>query len=643
MSMVTNTESRKSTEFQLHHSNEFKVWIVRHLEMIAVVLSGLLIICGWLTSTLGWPAVSAVLYLASFMIGGYAKAKEGIEELIEHKVLNVNILMILAAVGSAAIGYWTEGAILIFIFALSGALETYVTNKSMLEVSKLMALQPEEARLYENGQERMVPVQALRVGQTVVIKPGDRIPVDGTVTEGSTTVNQAAITGESVPAEKHPGDAVLAGTVNVQGAILVQVDKPNEETLFQKMIQLIQRAQQDKPRQQQFIERFEQRYVIIVLVAVLAVIVLSPLIFSWTWAEAVYRGMVLLVVASPCALVASTMPALLSAMSNGAKRGVLFKGGTHVLHLQDIRVVALDKTGTLTRGLPEVKEVVAFNGLTEEEVLRWSASVEQFSTHPLAEAIVRKANELSIELNRPQDIQAVTGFGVQAKSRGSVWKVGKRQWIDAPIDEQAASCLSRFAANGQTVVCLQRDDQLVGLLALEDMIRPQAEQVISQLKKHGIHTVMLTGDNPETARSIARQAGVDDYYANCLPDDKVAQIRKLKAKYGSVAMIGDGVNDAPALAVASVGIGMGAGTDAALETADVILVQNDLRTVPFVLGLAQRTERIMKQNIVFSLAVILVLIAANFTQSINLPLGVIGHEGSTILVILNGLRLLVQK
>lgn len=644
VSIVTkmNTDAEAHT-LSDKKTNQVSRFFKQNLEIIAVVLSGLLIMNGWVFSSGDWQTVAVVCYIAAFVIGGYAKAKEGIEELLQHRQLNVNMLMIFAAIGSAAIGYWTEGAVLIFIFALSGALETYTMHKSHRELSGLMALSPEEARVYEAGIERKTPVEQLRVGQTVVVKPGDRVPVDGTIIEGATSIDQSAMTGEAIPVGKKLGDTVLAGTVNVEGAILVKVDKRNEATLFQKMIQLVQKAQMEKPPQQYFIEKFEKRYVKIILLAVLFVMLSSPFLLNWTWEEAIYRGMVLLVVASPCALVASTMPALLSAISNGARRGVLFKGGTHLQNLQGVRAVAFDKTGTLTAGVPEVQELISLGDLSQTDVLQVTASIEQLSTHPLAEAIVRKAHNMGIELFRPQEMVSVTGFGVRAKVNGTAWKVGKREWIDGSFNAVTDRHVARLTEQGKTVVYVQRDAEVVGLLALEDAIRRDVKHVIAQLKKQGIHTVMLTGDSKETAKSLAQQAGLDHYYANCLPDQKVECVRDLQRKYGKVVMVGDGVNDAPALAAASVGVGMGAGTDVALQTADIVLVKNELTSFAFVIRLAKRAERVIKQNIVFSVGVIIVLIAANFLQSINLPLGVVGHEGSTILVILNGLRLLILK
>lgn len=638
MELAAATKGRRSLNM-----GKLRKFVLQNREMIAVLVSGLLIAVGWGLNAWDWQMGATVSFVIAFIIGGYAKAKEGVEELIRHQSLNVNMLMIFAAVGSGMIGYWLEGAILIFIFGLSGALETYTMNRSSRELSKLMALQPEEARVYESGVERKVRVDELNVGQTVVVKPGDMVPVDGTIIEGTTTIDQSTITGESIPVEKSAGEQVLSGTVNVAGGVIVRVDKLNEETLFQKMVQLIQKAQAAKPPQQYFIEKFEKHYVIVVLLAVVAVMLTFPLLLNWTWDEAIYRGMVLLVVASPCALVASTMPALLSAISNSARRGALFKDGTHLQTLQRVGVVAFDKTGTLTQGTPEVKDVIGFQGLTDGQLLKVTASIEQLSTHPLAEAIVKKAQNLSLPLTRPQEVVSTSGFGVQAVVNNDSWKVGKREWMDGAVPSEVEQHVRRLTNQGKTVVYVERNKQIVGLLALQDTVRPDTLQAISHLRRNDIHTVMLTGDSEKTARALAKEIGVDEYYANCLPDRKVALVKELRKKYGSVVMVGDGVNDAPALAAASTGVGMGAGTDVALETADIVLVKNELMNMPFLIQLAKRAERVIKLNIAFSVAVIMALIAANFFQSINLPLGVIGHEGSTILVILNGLRLLVVK
>ncbi|KKK36342.1 ATPase [Mesobacillus campisalis] len=612
-----------------------------HAELIAALFSGVLILAGWLLSQSELGTMSAMVYLAAYAIGGYAKAKEGIEETIANKELNVEMLMILAAIGSAIIGYWTEGAILIFIFALSGALETYTMNKSHKEISALMDLQPEEALRVTNGVEEKVAIALLRVGDHILIKPGERVPSDGKIIEGQTNLDEAAITGESVPVSKSVNHEVFAGTVNLRGTITVEITKPSSETLFQKIIALVQTAQSEKSPSQQFIERFEGRYVKTVLVVVALMMFVPHFLLEWSWTETFYRAMILLVVASPCALVASIMPATLSAISNGARHGILFKGGVHLENLGNLQAIAFDKTGTLTKGKPEVTDVIVREGVTVEELLKNVSSIEKYSNHPLAAAIVKYATEQGENLIKPEKMEDVAGFGVQAVINGVQWKVGKADFVGREAALQFREGIaSKLAEQGKTVVFARDGKGIAGLLTLKDVVREETLAAIKALKEEGIRTVMLTGDSEKTAMAIAGESCIDSYIAECLPQTKVDEMKKLKEQHGTVAMVGDGINDAPALATASVGIAMGEGTDVALETADVVLMKNDLPRIAEAVKLSKKMNRIIKQNVVFSIAVIMVLIASNFMQSLALPMGVIGHEGSTILVILNSLRLL---
>jgi Cd2+/Zn2+-exporting ATPase len=620
-------------------------WIEKikpNAELIAAGLSGIFIAAGWLLDKYGQGLGSIVAYLLAFVIGGFAKAKEGIEATYENKELNVEMLMIFAAIGSAIIGYWTEGAILIFIFAVSGALETYAMNKSHKEISSLMELQPEEALLIVDGYEKRIPVSELSLRDQILIKPGERVPADGVIIKGQTNIDEAAITGESMPVSKGIQEEVFAGTVNMTGSITVEVTKESSDTLFQKIIQLVQSAQSEKSPSQLFIERFEGTYVKVILIVVALMFFLPHLLLGWSWHESFYRAMILLVVASPCALVASIMPATLSAISNGARHGILVKGGVHLENLSNLKAIAFDKTGTLTKGKPEVTEVVVEAELAKEDLIWKAASIESHSNHPLAQAIVNYAKQtIPKELFHPDSLEDVPGWGVKAVINGEQWKIGKAAFVgkDTAI-EFAHGQAKDLASQGNTMVYVEINGRLSAMIALKDVVREETRLAIDHLKKQGIHTIMLTGDSEKTARAIAAESHVNEFFAECLPQDKVEQLKALKTKYKTVAMVGDGINDAPALAMANVGIAMGEGTDVALETADIVLMKNDLPRISEAIHLSQRMNKIIKQNIVFSILVIMALISSNFFQILDLPFGVIGHEGSTILVILNSLRLL---
>lgn len=642
--MELNISLRKKP---LKENQLFKEKLLRiepYIELGFALFSGILIVSGWILAKLDQQAASVFFYILAYVIGGYFKAKEGITDTIHNKTLNVELLMVLAALGSAIIGYWEEGAILIFIFALSGALETYTMSKSRKEISALMSLQPEEAWLIKDGKEVKVAVEKLQVGDHLFVKPGERIPADGCVIKGRTSVDQAAITGESIPVGKGLNDGVFAGTVNISGSITVEITKPSSETLFQKIITLVQNAESQKSPSQQFIDRFEGTYVKLVLAIVSLMLFLPHYIFGWSWNETFYRAIVLLVVASPCAVVASIMPATLSAISNGARKGILFKGGSHLESLGNLRAIAFDKTGTLTQGKPEVSQYLVKPNLKDEKqkILQIVAAIEKHSNHPLAQAIIRfattKNQYLPFELDSIED---VSGWGVKAFLNGETWKIGKRAFMDGNIEEVIDEKQRSFLEEqGNTIVYIEKDQQVVAAFALKDIVREESKQAITNLQALGIEPIMLTGDNANTANAIASEVGIIHYIYECLPENKANEIRAIKEKYGLTAMVGDGINDAPALATADIGMAMGEGTDAALETADVVLMKNDLTKISQAIHLSKRMNRIIKQNLVFSISVIILLVMSNFFQSIDLPLGVIGHEGSTILVILNGLRLL---
>ncbi|KMJ57517.1 ATPase [Bacillus sp. LL01] len=624
------------------HKDTFMNKFITHIELIFAIISGILILTGWLLLRMDINTAAIPIFILAFLIGGYFKAKEGIQDTIEEKELNVEMLMIIAAIGAAIIGYWMEGAILIFIFALSGALETYTMNRSQKEISALMDIQPEEALRITDDSEERVHISELAIGDRVLVKPGERIPTDGTIVSGESAIDEAAITGESIPLEKKVDDGVYAGTMNINGSIVVEVTKLSTETLFQKIINLVQNAQSEKSPSQQFLERFEGPYVKIVLGVVAIMMILPHFLLGWSWNETFYRAMILLVVASPCALVASIMPATLSAISNGARKGILFKGGVHLENLSHLQAIAFDKTGTLTKGKPEVTDVEVRDGMSKEEFLYIVGSIESYSNHPLAQSITSYAKKNSSKaLQRPEQLDDKAGWGVKGRLNEIEYLVGKADFVGADSANSFGDGIAeKLTKSGKTVVYVKDNEGIVGVLALKDVIRKETVKAIQQLQALQVQSIMITGDSKRTAEAIAKEASIQKFVAECLPETKVETIKKLKDEYQIVGMVGDGINDAPAMATANVGIAMGEGTDVALETADVVLMKNDLEKIAEAIKLSKRMNRIIKQNVIFSIVVIMLLISSNFLQIIDLPFGVIGHEGSTILVILNGLRLL---
>ncbi|MGO4531630.1 heavy metal translocating P-type ATPase [Paenibacillus sp. 2TAF8] len=659
--------------------------MLQNKEMQAALGSGVMMLIAWGIAPY-FTTLSVILYIAAYAIGGWTKAKEGVETLVKDRDLDVNLLMIAASLGAATIGYWNEGAMLIFIFALSGALESYATERSHKDISSLLALKPETALRIEDGQMNVVAIEDLQPGDLLLVKPGELIPADGVVYRGSSFINQSSITGESMPVDKSAGDEVYAGTVNGEGALYVEVTKSAEGSLFGKIIKLVEEAQAEVPDSQRFMERFEGIYARIVVAVTLLVIVGTPLLLGWTWNEAFYKAMVFLVVASPCALVSSIMPVMLSAMSSSARRGILFKGGAHMENIAHTKVVAFDKTGTLTMGTPQVTDILTAPSVSREQLLSAVASVENLSMHPLARAIVEQASKENLPLQEAEHVQSITGHGIEGTVNGVIWKIGRLDgaiWsqtakytqemqpmeqtvaaitlavmpngelkdgkaVDSAADEvsgkskvdweEVCTCLER---EGKTISVVTVNGEFAGLIAMRDMIRPQAEVAVKKLESMGVKVAMLTGDRARSASVIADETGVSLVYADLLPEDKVKQVQALREQYGHVLMVGDGVNDAPALAAATVGMGMGlSGSGTAIEVADAVLMNDNIEEIAWVIGQARRAERTVKYNMCFAITVILALIAGNFLQDVALPLGVIGHEGSTIMVILNGLRLL---
>ncbi len=588
-----------------------------------------------------------VLGIIAYLAGGFFGFQKSLKSL-RARELNIDFLMIAAAIGAALVGEWQDGAILLFLFSLSNVLQDYAIGRSRKAIRSLFALYPEEARVRTANGIETVPISEIQVGQTVLIQPGERIPVDGDVTGGQTSVDQATITGESMPVDKGPGDRVFAGTLNKNGAIDVRATQVASHSTLARIITMVEEAQARKAPTQRFLDEFERYYALLVIGASLAVLLVTWLLLGWSFDDGFYRAMVLLVVASPCALVISVPASFLSAIAAGARRGVIFKGGAHLEQMGTVKVVAFDKTGTLTEGRPAVTDVVAYNGHSEEALLRAAASVETRSEHPLAAAICAAADERGLALDEVGEFYAEPGQGVAGFIGETLVRVGRVQYITECAGQPPAGLLAehdRLRDQGKTVLLVCYGGEWMGALAVADQLRPQSARMVADLHRAGVQrVVMLTGDNAVVARQIAEQVGVDDVRAELMPDDKAAIMAELERRYGPVAMVGDGVNDAPALATATVGIAMGAaGTDVALETADVVLMGDALEAIPYTIRLSRKARRVVWQNIIFALSVIGVLVIGTFAISLPLPLGVVGHEGSTVIVVLNGLRLLVGR
>lgn len=585
-------------------------------------------------------------YIASFLFGGTFAAKAALTDLLQ-KTVNVDLLMVTAAAGAASLGAWAEGAVLLGLFSTSSALEQFALGRTHRAVRSLMDLAPEEATLLDStapGDERVVPVAELAVGDRVLVRPGERIAVDGKVFSGESAVDQSTITGESVPVDRGPGDAVFAGTMNTTGALEVVVTRPRDESTLARIIQIVDDAQQQKSRTQRFTDRFEGRYTVLVIVGSIVAFFAFWLIGDMNRADAFYRAITLLVVASPCALVISTPASTLSGLANAARNGVLFKGSGHLEDLGMVKIMAFDKTGTLTIGKPVVTDIVSCDpDWSDERLLTVAASAERLSEHPLAVAITDAALRAKLPLSDATEFRAVPGKGLLASVGNERIAVGTPGLMaDLGINASAAVMVAdELRVQGKTAMLVASDTRVLGVIAVADTLRPSARQVIAELHDLGVErAVMLTGDHGAVARAIAAQVGIDHVEAELLPEEKLVTVERLM-KQGLVAMVGDGVNDAPALASVTVGVAMGgAGSDVALETADVVLIADDLKALPYAYALSQRTRRTILQNLGFSLAVIVVLVTASLTVGIPLPLGVVGHEGSTIIVVLNGLRLL---
>lgn len=616
----------------------------RNPQVLASAVSGMLLVIGFIGAQLGLAALAETgLYILAVVIGGWFFGREALEDLVKEHVIGIELLMSIAAVVAGLMGQWAEAAMLVFLYSISEAAEGYTAERTRHAIRALMDLAPKTALVIRDGQELRVPVEILAVGDIFIVHPGEAVATDGEIIAGHSSLNQAPVTGESVPVEKTMGDSVYAATLNGEGALTVRVTRTVADNTLARIIQLVEQAQASKGRSQRFIERFGRRYSPAVL-GVGVLLALVPGLMGFEWQEWITRATVFIVAAAPCALVISIPITLVAAIGTAGRQGILIKGGVHLENLARVRVIALDKTGTLTRGEPRVTALVPVNDHRDADVLRMAAGLEMRSQHPLARAILAHAADRGIEPTSAEDFQALTGAGATGRVDGRILFIGSPAWFaeQQPIPADIRGRIESLQAAGNTVVVVGDAQTLFGLIAIADPLRPEAVQAIADLKRAGIRKIiMLTGDNLRTARAIAAQAGIDEVFADLKPEDKTRQVQALEATYGRVAMVGDGVNDAPALAAAHVGIAMGVvGTDVALETADVALMADDLARLPYLIRFSRRNWAVIRQNLALSVIVIGGLIAGAVSGLFSLPVAVLAHEMSEFVVIASGLRMM---
>jgi Cd2+/Zn2+-exporting ATPase len=628
---------------------EFKVersWWRRHSDLALSLAAGIFLAAGFLGETvfgLSHPA-AIILYGLAYLSAGFDVARHGLSAAL-HLRFDVDVLMILAAIGAAALGSWAEGAFLLFLFSLGHALERAAMDRARHAIQALGQIAPKTASVRREGVERQIPVDDLLRGDTVIVRPGERFPADGRLVRGRSEVDQSAITGESIPVDRDVGQGVFAGSVNGSGAVEIEVSRLSTDSTLARVIQMVEEAQTQKSPTERVVERFQAWFVPAVLSAVVLMAVLPPVLGLMTARQAVIRAISLLVAASPCALAMATPSVVLSGIAQGARNGVLIKGGVHLESLGRVKAIAFDKTGTLTLGRPHVTDVVPLRGNTAQRVLRIAASAESRSSHPLAEAVVRHANEMDVAFRSAEVLLSSSGMGVEGEVEGTRVRVGSerffiRRQVQLPTEIHLA--LERLEREGKTTMIIQADDVFIGVIALADEPRPEAKASIASLAAIGLRSlIMLTGDHQTVAEAVARTVGVTQVESGLMPEDKVRAVRDLRQRFGEVAMVGDGINDAPAMAASSVGIAMGgAGTDVALETADVALMADDLLALPYAFSLGRRARGIIQQNLAIAVGVIGSLIVGSVTGAVGMGLAIIAHESSTLVVVLNALRLL---
>ena len=619
-------------------------------ESQKTLMSLLLLIAGYFSLyTIGEGHIGTIIIFAgSIIVGGSGLIKEGLKNLTKLQ-FDMKTLMTIAVIGAAFIGEWSEGAVVVFLFALSEALESYSMDKARQSIRSLMDIAPKKALIRRDNQEMEMDVEDIVVGDILIIKPGQKLAMDGEVVNGQSSINQAAITGESIPVLKTIGDEVFAGTLNEEGFLEIIVTKRVEDTTIAKIIHLVEEAQAERAPSQAFVEKFAKYYTPAIMSLALLIAIIPPIFLGGDWSEWIYRGLAVLVVGCPCALVISTPVAIITAIGNAAKKGVLIKGGIYLEEAGRLKVIAFDKTGTLTKGTPEVTDFKILSGIDERKLLGISMAIEKFSQHPLASAIIRKAEQMGISSNeyKAEDFQSITGKGAKAVVNGESYLIGSPKLFEEIIilTSSVEEEIQRLQTQGKTVMLLGTETTAIGLIAVADQLRDSSRNVIRKLHDIGIEkTIMLTGDNKATGEAIGNSVGLSEVKAELMPQDKLSTINSLREQHGKVAIVGHGINDAPALASSTVGIAMGgAGTDTALETADIALMADDLNKLPYTIELSRRTLGIIKQNITFALGLKLLALVLIVPGWLTLWMAIFADMGATLLVVLNSMRLLKVK
>ncbi len=592
--------------------------------------------------------LTTLLFLASMVVGGLSLFKVGLQNLLRFE-FDMKTLMTVAVIGGAIIGEWGEVALVVILFAISEELERFSMDRARNSIRSLMGIAPKEALVRRNGQEIMIHVDDIAVGDIMIVKPGEKIAMDGVVVNGYSAVNQAAITGESVPVGKTVDDEVFAGTLNEEGLLEVKITKLVEDTTISKIIHLVEEAQGERAPAQAFVDKFAKYYTPIIMIIAALVVVVPPLLFGGSWETWIYQGLAVLVVGCPCALVISTPISIVSAIGNAAKKGVLIKGGVYLEEMGALKAIAFDKTGTLTKGVPVVTDFTVLNNqMNEKELLAIITALEYRSQHPLASAIMKKAEEENISYSDMlvEDFSSITGKGIKGIVNGMTYYIGSpklfKELLTTDFDKDLEQNVTTLQNQGKTAMIIGTEKEILGIIAVADEVRESSKEIIQKLHQLGIKkTIMLTGDNKGTANAIGSDVGVSDIRANLMPQDKLDYIKQLRSEYGNVAMVGDGVNDAPALAASTVGIAMGgAGTDTALETADVALMGDDLRKLPFTVKLSRKALNIIKANITFAIAIKFIALLLVIPGWLTLWIAILSDMGATLLVALNGLRLM---